>query len=132
MRLPRTTAHRLAWLAALAILWAALAPLASHAMRQGADPLWAALCSAGKAPAVDVLRGAPDPGEGLDHHLLQHCPYCALHANTLGAPPPSAPAFAAPAAVHAPPESVAATPRPALRWIAAQPRAPPLLDLILH
>lgn len=119
------SAHRrprkvFAWLAALAMLLASLAPALAD-VGAGADrAAWGEICSAQGAKAVER---APDKGGA---HLLEHCPSCALHLPAWDLPP--APAAGVAALDRA--EFFAAAPRVEPRafsaCVAAQPRAPPL------
>ena len=120
---------RLAWIACLAILFNAFAPLVSHAM---AAPASAAMtmevCTAmGMAtmPLVMALDGDDASSSARLHKAMNHCGYCVSHAASHGLPPPSAIAFAAPAGRDVYPPLYYHAPRPLFPWSLAQSRAPP-------
>lgn len=72
----------------------------------------------------DASRKAPASGE---HAMLDHCPYCALHADlALPLLPPSPPAAADLGFVEQPVAFLQA-PRASGVWVTSQPRAPPTL-----
>lgn len=126
----RTTRLFAAWIACLAILFAAFAPSISHArasVRGGAA--WMEICSTAGAKLVDMDAGqGPDmqqPATGVDTSHLDHCPFCFTHG---GAP------LALPGAELTLPNFTAQdshpflfyhAPRPLPIWTAAHPRAPP-------
>ncbi|MCZ8076141.1 MAG: DUF2946 domain-containing protein [Paucibacter sp.] len=132
--------HRVwvSWVACAAILLSALAPAISHAVvqRDAAD-VWVEICSVtgaklvrldtGSASAVDSQQAdSPPPHESTPVHTYKHCPYCAIHSDGLGLPPP---AMAEPALLslgHAVPALFLHAPRTLFAWASAQPRAPPL------
>lgn len=111
-----------AWVTLLALVLATLAPGVARAVAfaQGDALALAEVCSAyAKAPGGDERgRDGAQP--------LKHCPYCALHADTLALPPLQAQPLAAPHLSHAVPAAWLHAPRPLFAWAAAQARAPPL------
>jgi len=110
-----------AWIAALAFLWASVAPTLAHAL---ADPgLPAEVCSAtgAKAPVID---DAPPQSAGV--HALEHCPYCSLQYHAAALPPGPLSLDWAPAVNDAGPDQFVARPRPKPLRTGASPRAPPL------
>ena len=128
MGMKLVTRRLLAWIACLAMLFAALAPSMSHAMTSVQGDTWAEICTAGGAKMVKVGAGQ-DITSGLqtpDALHLEHCPFCATHAGAT-APPPSA-GFVLPLVVTqaAFPSLYFHAPRPLPVWTAAQSRAPPL------
>ncbi|MFZ2989287.1 DUF2946 family protein, partial [Ideonella sp.] len=114
------------WLAALAMLLAAVAPAISHAWSPASGADWREVCSASGtlwlAAADDGSdpQSAPRPG-----HALDHCPCCALHAEL--AVLPASPVLQAVSATAQPwASAVPPSPHPtAPAWLSAQPRAPP-------
>ena len=116
------------WIAILAVLMASLAPTISHAVGTSSPTSWADICTSTGAKRVSVDGDAAGkssiPGAA---HLLEHCPSCSLHADTLGMPP----APAATITVVLMPAEVPAAFLHAERtldvWASAQPRAPPVL-----
>jgi len=107
-----------AWIAALAILFNALAPLVSHAQANTASQV--EICTTMGIAMVSMPGEKPDLVKGMNH-----CAYCATHAGSFGLPPPSVTLFAVLGGhdVYPPLFFQSAYPLPA--WIAAQPRAPP-------
>lgn len=121
--------RRLSWIAALAILLAALAPWISQA-RGGAGfaqlmqdgPAWQAICSATGPAADPAAQGLP--GTAADHGA--HCPFCLPHPGDLGLPVVALPAPALADAMTAElPQRFLRAPATAHAWRSSQPRAPP-------
>lgn len=113
--------RRLAWVLLCALVVAALAPGVARALAfaQGQLAPWAAVCT---TPADVSAPGGHDAA-----HLMEHCAWCSLHADTL-APPPAADAVLRHLALrHAVPTLFLHAPRPLPAWAAAQARAPPVL-----
>lgn len=127
MRAVRAHCRLTCWIAALAILLASLAPSLSHALASAANSNWIEVCTTQGAKWVQ----AGDEGSKqapASAHVLEHCPYCSLHAPALGLPP-------AGDRVHLPlrlgdevPLAFLAAPRTLHAWVSAQPRAPPLFS----
>lgn len=117
----------LAWLALLAVLMATLAPAVSQALGAHGPTSWIEVCTANGARLVRLDEPGPQaPAAPADAHLLGHCPYCALHVDTLAPPPaPTAQLAVAQALAHALPAAFLHAPRTAAVWCSAQPRAPP-------
>lgn len=118
--------HRrlLAWATLLALVLATLAPGVARAVAfvQGDALALAEVCSAyAQAPTAGSGEAGRDGAQPL-----KHCPYCALHADTLALPPTEAPPMAAAPLSHAMPAAWLHAPRPLFAWAAAQARAPPL------
>ncbi|MBV8380530.1 MAG: DUF2946 domain-containing protein [Paucibacter sp.] len=113
------------WVAILAVLMMAFAPLISQAV--GADAAWQEICGADGARWVSADGASNgEPAQKSAAHPLDHCPYCSLHVSVLGMPP--APLVALPAQLDrdVPPAFLAA-PRTLHAWRTAQPRGPPFL-----
>lgn len=115
------------WVAILAVLMMALAPLVSQAFGARSASGWAEICSVYGSKWVKVDAGSadrqPTPVSG---HPLDHCPYCSLQAGALGMPP--APLVVEPIASYreAPLAFLQAPSTPHV-WRTAQPRGPPFL-----
>ena len=111
----------------LAILLASLAPSVSQALGLAKGGSWIEVCTAQGSKWLqgdwDGSGGAPASG-----HVLDHCPYCSLHAPVLGMPP--APGLVAPVPLpgHDRPLAFLAAPRTLHAWVSALPRAPPLFS----
>ena len=114
MRLPRTSRFIASWLAVLAILMAALAPAVSQA--RGGSP-WAEVCSA--------ADGAPRQPAAPAGHVLDHCPYCGLHADGFAPAPAAADAGLLLPLRFERPLAFWAAPRTPHAWRGAPPRGPP-------
>lgn len=125
MSASRSTRRLTLWMALLAILMMAAAPLVSQVV--GADREWQEICGVGGARWVQTDAAAPGPDlPQSPAHLLDHCPYCSLHADTLGMPPAPLAALPALPGVLFPPAFLQA-PSTLHAWLTAQPRGPPLL-----
>lgn len=115
------------WIAALAILFSALAPTISHAMAAAA-PLdeEVQVCTMEGMKTIVIANG---PAGKFDphrfEHFLEHCPYCAVHAGPALLPAPAQPAFAAPLAGAFHPPLFYRSVAPLFAWTAASPRGPP-------
>jgi len=113
------------WLAIVAMLWMALAPLASQALGARQSEAWIEICGANGAKWIKADAGGPaQPQPGA--HPLDHCPYCSVHVGALGMPP--APLVALPVIAHrevAP--AFLSAPSTLHAWRTAQPRGPPFL-----
>ncbi|MGZ5183368.1 MAG: DUF2946 domain-containing protein [Ramlibacter sp.] len=136
-----TTHHRSvfcwSWIACLAILFNAFAPLVSHAMDAKAMAGPAVMLEMEVCTALGMeMRpqpGAPATSADRDgagqHKATKHCDYCVVHAATHGLPPPPMTAVAAPAAGRdAWPPLYYQSSRTLFPWALAQPRAPPALS----
>jgi len=117
----RAAAHRLtiAWLAMLALVVAALAPVLTRGLVSDA---WGQVCSAGAKAATG--GGSPVPA---DDHAAAHCPYCALQLPALGPPPAPVLLPIMRAAALAQPALPQGLQRQVRLWHQANPRAPPAL-----
>jgi hypothetical protein len=121
---------RLAWIACLAILFNAFAPIVSHAMAAPASAaMTVEICTAlgmTTMPLVLAQDDADSSSAGKLHQAMNHCGYCVSHAASHGLPPPIAIAFAAPAGRDVYPPLYYHASRPLFPWSLAQSRAPPL------
>jgi hypothetical protein len=115
------------WIATLAVLMASLAPTLSIAMGMpGAGP-WTLICSSANDGPVAFDDGTTGerrlPGMA---HLLDHCPYCSLHADAWPMPP-SPPVLPQPMLLGEPdPPAFLHADETLSVWSSAQPRAPPI------
>ncbi|MBV8501743.1 MAG: DUF2946 domain-containing protein [Paucibacter sp.] len=113
------------WVAILAVLLLAFAPLVSQALGADRYSAWVEICSAGGAKWVKADEGsrpAPQPSS----HALEHCPYCSVHVSALGMPP--AQLLLMPQAARLePPQAFLAAPHTLHAWRGVQPRGPPFL-----
>ena len=125
----RSTRLFAAWIACLAILFAAFAPSISHARAAARGAGWMEICSTAGAKLVNLDAsqdlGQPAAGGGVDTSHLDHCPYCATHGGAPLALPGATMTLPAFAARHVRPFLFYHAPRPLPIWTAAQPRAPP-------
>ncbi|MDD5029683.1 MAG: DUF2946 domain-containing protein [Rhodoferax sp.] len=85
-RLARPRLHRVctAWLAAWLVLFAAVAPLVSHALALGTTSPGLEICTAVGPKTLVVTDDTTPVPPG--NHLLAHCPFCLLHADRLALP----------------------------------------------
>jgi len=113
-----------AWIATLAILFNALAPVVSHARAQG-GPAQVEICTAMGVAMVSMTDAGdqPDPGHLLKN--MSHCAYCATHAASFGLPPHAMPLFAVQGGHDVFPPLFYASPAPLFTWSRAHARAPP-------
>ncbi|HEU5296912.1 MAG TPA: DUF2946 domain-containing protein [Burkholderiaceae bacterium] len=121
--------HRIGWAALLALLLATLAPSVAHALRHArGDTLpWSQLCSASGGTRVVFESQPGEPGSTPHAHAFEQCGFCALHSQGW-APAPAVGALALRGDLHATLPLAQPLPVQTRRaWLAAQPRAPPLL-----
>lgn len=122
----RLRAHRriTSWIAALAVLLAALAPAVSHALGSRLGASWVEVCTLAGSKWVQPGEDSAPAGA----QVVEHCPYCTLHSPAIGMPP--APPADVPVLVAGPfvPPAFLAAPRTLHAWASAQPRAPPVLS----
>lgn len=117
------------WLAILAVAALSLMPTISHARAwaQGSGS-WTEICTAQGmkriAPDADGTTGAGGTNAALH---ADHCAYCALGAGA-GLPPAPAAATPVPTGGAEVPLLFLHAPRTLHAWLAAPPRAPPLLS----
>jgi hypothetical protein len=109
------------WIALLAVLLITFAPAATQALSISSGLPWETICSAANAgadkPATPVAPALA--------HALEHCPYCALHADLAPPPDPRLADAGTAVAFQAFPVAFARAPGANAAWAAAQPRAPP-------
>lgn len=124
MKMNGTIRRGAAWLAFLAILFAALAPSVSRAMAPAGGSGWAEICTMQGAKFVKVADddGLPS-GDNAQH--LEHCPFCFTQHDAVGLPPTPAPLLHPAAASTIYPPLFYQAPRRLFIWSAAQSRAPP-------
>lgn len=127
MRAVRAHRRITSWIAALAILLASLAPALSHALASATGTNWIEICTTQGSKWIpageDGTERAPPSA-----HLLEHCPYCTLHAPALGLPPAAALVHLPLQLSHPVPLAFLSAPRTLHAWVSAQPRAPPLFS----
>lgn len=117
-----------AWLAFLAILFAALAPSVSRAMAPAGSGGWAEICTMQGAKLVKVNDGDGDGGgqpSGKSTQHLEHCPFCFTQHDAVDLPPTPAPMLHPAAGSTIYPPLFYQAPRRLFIWSAAQSRAPP-------
>jgi hypothetical protein len=124
----KMTRHRSfsAWIACLAILFNAFAPIVSHARESGASPRAAIEMEVCTALGTAMAPVASSDSSKL-HKSMNHCGYCVVHAASHGLPPPMTATFAPIAGRDVYPPLYYHSPRPLFPWSLAQPRAPPAL-----
>jgi len=116
------------WVAILALLMMALAPLMSQAFGAGSASGWAEICSVYGSKWVKIDAGTTDPQPTpASGHPLDHCPYCSLHASALGMPPAPIAVQAMGSTYREVPPAFLTAPRTLHAWRTAQPRGPPIL-----
>ena len=122
-------AHRLltTWIAALAILLASLAPSMSHALGAVQPASWIEVCTTQGSKWVVPGKDGSERAPALAH-VLEHCPYCSVHAPALGLPPALDSVLVPSRLAHEVPLAFLASPRTQHAWVSARPRAPPLFS----
>jgi hypothetical protein len=115
-----------AWIACLAILFNAFAPIVSHAGESSARASVTVEMEVCTALGME-MRPSGVPDHGQLHKTMKHCGYCVAHAASHGLPPPMTAMFAAVAGRDNYPPLYYRSPRPLFPWSLAQPRAPPAL-----
>ena len=110
-------------IALVAILLVTLLPSVTGWLMASRAQLWGQVCSATSLAATS----APSPRDGSPAapHALDHCPYCALHADLAPPPDPRRADAGRALAFRAQPAAFERAPRANLVWTSAQPRAPP-------
>lgn len=102
------------WIALVALLAVTFMPTITSALSVQGDRI--DICSA---------TTPRNPGTDNGHHVLDHCPYCALHADlALPVLPPTSAANTA-ARFRELPEAFLKAPRATGVWSTSQPRGPP-------
>ncbi len=127
----RTGNHRRVsiWLAIWALLFAALAPTLSHAVRAATpDAGWVEVCTVAGSKWVQLSQsaddaGAPDSDPGL--HALEHCPACSAYTPAPGLPPSDYATLLQLSLGDALPSLFLQAPHTLFAWASAQPRGPP-------
>jgi hypothetical protein len=102
------------WIAVLAVVAVTFMPTLTRLASAGGDGIDVCTADAPRAPA---------PADG--GHALDHCPYCALHAELVLPPAPPTDARRAASRFRAHPPAFLAAPRATAIWSTAQSRAPP-------
>ncbi|WP_393938690.1 DUF2946 domain-containing protein [Piscinibacter sakaiensis] len=127
MRAVRAHRRITSWIAALAILLASLAPALSHALASATGADWIEICTTQGSKWIQAGEDGTERTPA-SAHLLEHCPYCTLHAPALGLPPAASLAHLPLQSSHAVPLAFLSAPRTLHAWVSAQPRAPPLFS----
>lgn len=114
-----------AWIAALAILFNALAPVVSHSLAAPSERQ-VEICT---AMGIEMVPMSAEPDSSSDKFLkgLMHCAYCAPHAGSFALPPQAAPVVAVIGGHDFYPPLFHRAPHPLFAWSQAQPRGPPAL-----
>ena len=122
-------AHRrlTAWFAALSILLASLAPSLSHTLASASGTNWIEICTTQGSKWITAGEDGSEPVPA-SAHLLDHCPYCSIHAPDVGLPPANDSAQRPPRLAYAFALAFLSAPRTLHAWVSAQPRAPPLFS----
>jgi len=120
------------WIACLAILFNAFAPMLSHAMgtqSTAGAPLMLEMevCTAlgMEMRQVESIASSDPSVDGKLHKNTNHCAYCVAHAASHGLPPPMPAVFVPATGRAAWPPLYYQSSRSLFPWALAQPRAPP-------
>lgn len=127
MRAVRHHLQLAGWIAVLAILLSALAPSLSQALAAGTGSNWVEVCTAQGSKWMAAGEAGTEPAPA-SAHVLDHCPYCSLHAPALGLPPVASMPPLLLQRAHEVPRAYLAARRTLHAWVSAQPRAPPLFS----
>ena len=120
------------WIAIAAVLIASFAPTISNALAAQSKTPWLEICSVQGIKYIPAISGSlskvtqnqtPQQDGRMLH--MEHCPYCFMHAGSVGLVDTGAPLFAAADASHTPPQLYSFSPQTALPWAASRSRAPP-------
>jgi hypothetical protein len=127
--------HRLtSWIAICAILMAALAPTISHAIAAASDAPnnWIEICSVNGSKLVNIgdeIGNNHQPQEPVNYSThFEHCPFCMMHAISLGMPPSAEFKLPVLQGSSLTPSLFFQAPRPLFAWTKSQPRAPPFFS----
>jgi hypothetical protein len=127
MGMKTITRRYVAWIACFTMLFAALAPSIAHAMSAARGEVWAEICSTAGTKFVKASADQPPADYAVKQQTLhlEHCPFCATHADSFALLP--GPSFSI-ALLDTPdthPLLFYRSPRPLAIWTTAQSRAPP-------
>lgn len=127
MGMHKSTRRFAAWLACLAMLFAALAPSLAQAVAASRGEAWTEICSASGSRFIKVPVDQAGPSEPatVDLTHLKHCPFCAAQGDAPALPPSFGLPLALPEAGASRPFLFYQSARPLAIWNTAQSRAPP-------
>jgi hypothetical protein len=125
MRKNRLTSCCAAWIACLAILFAALAPSISHAMSSARGDVWTEICSVGSVKLVKIDGATLQKSDPGTQKPMSHCPFCASHGDASVLPPGMSDTLLPLIAHETYPALFLQSPHPLAIWATAQSRAPP-------
>jgi len=120
-----------AWIAALAVLLAAVAPTVSRAVASDSLTAWSEVCTENGARWVDTETGGQRSASlpAGDSSGWDHCAYCVLQHHAADLPPaPQVPALQPPTPFAHYLVAFAHSPRTLFAWSQARPRGPPKLS----
>jgi hypothetical protein len=128
MQIERMTRHFAAWIACIAMLFAALAPSMSQAMAVMPGSTWTEICGMGGTQFVKVTSAAGDVFDPTPSDVahVDHCPLCATHADSFALPPTAGYFVPLIDTRETHPFLFFQSPQPLAIWHLAQARAPPL------
>ena len=107
------------------MLFAALAPSASHAMSAASGDVWTEICSVAGIKLVKLVKPV-DADAGSDATQIAHCAFCATHPTQAALLPGNAWCIPLVLGRDAYPALSVHSPRPLDPWTRAQSRAPPV------
>ena len=127
MGLTNITRRFAAWIACIAMLFAALAPSISQAMSALPGDTFTEICSTSGSKFVKVTASTDDASHQSKHNVVhvEHCPLCATHAGTFALPPSAGFIIPLIETQETHPLLFFQAPHPLAIWTAAQSRAPP-------
>lgn len=123
----RATRLLAAWIATLAILFAAVAPSIAHAVASaGGGAVWAEICTSKGIRLVQLDADADPAGTSQPTHV-KHCVFCNTGADSAAPPPAFDLLLPVLAGAGRMPPLFYQSPHPLFLWAPAQSRAPPQL-----
>lgn len=123
----RITRRVAAWIACIAMLFAALAPSVSQAMSAVPGDSWTEICSVSGTKFVKVTADKAEVSHHSksDLHHVEHCPLCVTHAGSFALPPTAGFSIPLIETQETHPSLFFQSPQPLPIWTSAQSRAPP-------
>jgi hypothetical protein len=119
------------WIAIAAVLLATFAPTISNTIAAESKASWQEICSIQGIKYIPAVSGAlskaadSQPAEDGRMLHMEHCPYCFMHAGSVGIIQATGPLFIAVDSSQNSPQLYTFSPQTALPWAASRSRAPP-------
>ncbi|HEY8118505.1 MAG TPA: DUF2946 domain-containing protein [Methylophilaceae bacterium] len=123
------------WIAIAAVLVASFAPTISNALAAKSKTPWQEICSVQGIKYIPAISGglskvtqnqAPQQDGRILH--MEHCPYCFMHAGSVGLILDNSPVIAQLNLKLLFPRLFYQSPYPLFAWVSSNPRAPPVVS----